>query len=134
MKKNKIKILLNGKIYLISKDKNIDELVKDLDLKNIVPYIDWSPFFWTWEIRALFPKVLEHKKWGPQATELYNDAMVLLKDIVKNKRFKPKCMRKFWPAQSDGDDILIYDDEMKNVIGKFSFLRQQNLKKTCIKL
>ena len=94
---------------------------EDLDLKNIVPYIDWSPFFWTWEIRALFPKVLEHKKWGPQATELYNDAMVLLNDIVENKRFKPRCMRKFWPAQSDGDDILIYDDEMKNVIGSSHF-------------
>ena len=103
---------------------------EDLDLKNIVPYIDWSPFFWTWEIRALFPKVLEHKKWGAQATELYNDAMQLLNDIVENKRFKPKCMRKFWPAQSDGDDILIYDDKMENIIGKFSFLRQQSLKRT----
>ena len=55
--------------------------------------------------------------------------MALLDDIVKNNRFKPKAMRKFWPAQADGDDVIIYDNDMKTELARFCFLRQQTKKK-----
>ncbi len=99
----------------------------DISLDEIATYIDWSPFFWTWEIRALFPKVLEHKKWGEQAKELYADAQKVLEDIINNKRFRPRAVTGFWPANRVGaDDVELYSDpSRRDVLARFHFLRQQ---------
>ena len=101
------------------------EIYESFPLEKIVPYIDWSPFFWTWELRGLYPKVLEHKKWGPQATELFNDAQKIMEDIITNNRFTAKAMTKFFPANSIGDDVELYSQDRKEVIGRFNFIRQQ---------
>ncbi|SMF20091.1 methionine synthase [Pseudobacteriovorax antillogorgiicola] len=101
-------------------------VLDDIPLDQIVPYIDWSPFFWTWELRGLYPKVLDHKKWGPQARELFADAQKIMDDIIKNKRFRAQAMTKFFPANSIGDDVVLYSDASKSeVIDRFHFLRQQ---------
>ena len=105
-------------------------IVDDIDLKEISEYIDWSPFFWAWDIKALYPKVLTHKKWGEQATELFKDAQVLMKRILEEKLFKPKAVMQFWPANSvSDDDVEIYSDESRTkVLHTFRFLRQQKQK------
>ncbi len=99
----------------------------DLSLEEVAKYIDWSPFFWTWDIKALYPKVLTHKHWGEQATELFRDAQKLLEDIIKNRRFDLRAVTGLWPAQSvNDDDVLVYDpDRPGAVLETFNFLRQQ---------
>ena len=105
------------------------EIIDQISLDEIVSYIDWSPFFWTWELRGLFPKVLEHKKWGPQAKELYEDAQRLIEDIVSNQRFNAKAILGMWPANSVDDDIKIFaDEDRREVIQTFHFLRQQRVR------
>ncbi|RYZ55733.1 MAG: methionine synthase, partial [Proteobacteria bacterium] len=98
----------------------------NLTLEEVAKYIDWSPFFWTWEIKALYPKVLTHKVWGEQATELFRDAQNILDDIIKNKRFDLRAITALWPAQSVDDDVLVYDpDRPGHVLETLYFLRQQ---------
>src|SRR5690606_19120416 len=95
----------------------------------VASYIDWSPFFWAWGLKGIFPKILEHPKWGEQATELYNEAQKLLDQIIKERRFGLKAVYKFWPANSVGDSVELYDNETRNsVIAQFHFLRQQKRK------
>ena len=79
----------------------------DFSLEEIVPYIDWSPFFWTWELKGSYPKILGHATIGTEAQKLFNDAQILLKDIIANKRFSPKAVVGIFPAFSDGDDVII---------------------------
>jgi 5-methyltetrahydrofolate--homocysteine methyltransferase len=99
---------------------------EDLRLDGIAAYIDWSPFFWTWDIKALYPKVLTHKTWGPQATELFKDAQKLLEDIIKNHRFRARAVTGLWAANSVGDDVEVYADENRSsVLKTLHFLRQQ---------
>ena len=61
-------------------------------LDKLVEYIDWSPFFWTWELKGTYPRILEHKERGAQAKELFADAQRLLEDIVTNKQFEAKAV------------------------------------------
>ncbi|MGY8693262.1 MAG: methionine synthase, partial [Verrucomicrobiia bacterium] len=100
-----------------------------VDLGDVLEYFDWSPFFWTWGLKGVFPKILDHKKYGEQASELYRDAQELLKDIVDKKRFHLRGVYRFWAAQSDGDDVNLYTDtSMSESLGTFHFLRQQKEK------
>jgi 5-methyltetrahydrofolate--homocysteine methyltransferase len=102
------------------------EVFDNIPLETLVPYIDWSPFFWTWELKGTFPKILEHKVRGEQARELYADAQRLLQEIVDQKRFEAKAVAGIWPAYRDGDDIrLLSLDEPGQEVSKFHFLRQQ---------
>ncbi|MCX6131803.1 MAG: dihydropteroate synthase, partial [Proteobacteria bacterium] len=99
---------------------------EDLKLDDIAAYIDWSPFFWTWDIKALYPKVLTHKTWGAQATELFADAQRILADIIKNQRFQAKAITGIWAANSLGDDVEVYaDPKSREKIKTLHFLRQQ---------
>lgn len=105
------------------------ETLIDLDLEGIVPYIDWSPFFWAWDLRGAYPKIFESEKYGAQAKELFKDAQELLTDIIRNKRFGLKAVFGLWPANRVGDDIEIYADETRQVVReRFCFLRQQRKK------
>ena len=102
---------------------------ESLSLEELVPFIDWSPFFWSWEIRGIYPKVFESKKYGAQAKELFNDAQNLLEKIIREKIFKPKAVIGFWPANRVGDDVEVYMDESRaRTLETFCFLRQQKEK------
>lgn len=91
-------------------------------LEELVPYIDWTPFFQTWELRGSYPRILEDKVVGDEARKLFEDAKALLKRIVDNKLLTAKAVIGFWPAQTVGDDILL-DVEGKEVV--IHTLRQQ---------
>jgi len=98
----------------------------DIDLGKLVDYIDWSPFFRTWELAGHFPKILDDDVVGETATELYNDAQAMLKKIIDEKWLTAKAMVGFFPAAADGDDVVLYEDEKKTKeIHRFHFLRQQ---------
>jgi len=102
---------------------------QEIPLQEVATYIDWSPFFWTWELKGIYPKILTSEKWGKQATELFNDAQKMLKEIIAHKRFKLKAVVGFWPANSIGDDVVLYKDpSKKEVLQTLHFLRQQKEK------
>ncbi len=95
-------------------------------LEELVPYIDWTPFFHTWELRGSYPKIFDDKYVGVEAKKLYDDAQALLKKIVKEKLLQANAVIGFWPANSVGDDIEVYtDDTRKQVLTTIHTLRQQ---------
>jgi len=95
-------------------------------LADLVPFIDWSPFFHTWELRGRYPSILQHEKYGPQATELFEDGQKLLQRIVNEKLIEARGVYGFFPAQSVGDDVELFDgDSRQKVTSIFHFLRQQ---------
>jgi 5-methyltetrahydrofolate--homocysteine methyltransferase len=98
-------------------------------LDELVGYIDWSPFFHTWELRGRYPKIFEDPEVGEQARQLFEDAQKLLQDIVQGKLFTARGVYGFWPANSVGDDIELYTDESRaEVLTTFHMLRQQMAK------
>ncbi len=100
-------------------------------LGNLVPFIDWSPFFHAWELRGRYPAVLDDHKIGKQARELFDDAQELLERIVAKNLLTPRGVHAFWPANSVGDDINLYADNARSEnIATFYFLRQQIQKPT----
>ncbi len=95
-------------------------------LETLIDFIDWSPFFHSWELRGRYPKILEDPVVGQQATELFADAQKLLQRIVEEKRFQPRGVYAFWPANAVGDDVALYPDEARTEpFAHFRFLRQQ---------
>lgn len=99
-----------------------------VELDEVVPYIDWSPFFWAWDLKGLYPGILTHQKYGAEATNLFQDAQKLLQKIVKEKIFQPKIAVGVWQAnQVDEDDVILWDQD-GNEIEKLCFLRQQREK------
>jgi 5-methyltetrahydrofolate--homocysteine methyltransferase len=95
-------------------------------LEEIVPYIDWSPFFMTWELKGKYPRIFEHPELGPRARELFDDARALLRTIVADKRVTANAVYGFFPANSEGDDIVVYTDSSRQAERmRFPALRQQ---------
>ncbi|MEO8439880.1 MAG: methionine synthase [Spartobacteria bacterium] len=95
-------------------------------LATLVDYIDWSPFFHTWELRGRYPAIFEDPVVGEQARELFADAQELLHRMVDEQLLTARGVHGFWPANSLGDDVEIYRDESRSeVIATFHFLRQQ---------
>jgi 5-methyltetrahydrofolate--homocysteine methyltransferase len=95
-------------------------------LEDIVPFIDWGPFFSAWELRGRFPDILKDEIVGTEATKLFDDAQVLLKRIVAEKRYTAKAVMALWPANAVGDSVELYSDEKRSrVLTTFHFLRQQ---------
>ncbi|WP_445492400.1 methionine synthase [Rhodopseudomonas sp. RCAM05734] len=98
----------------------------DYSLKELADYIDWTPFFQTWELSGRYPAILTDKVVGEVATSLFADAQKMLKQIVDEKWFTAKATVGFWPANADGDDIRVYADESRSTpIATFHTLRQQ---------
>ena len=96
------------------------------DVGELVPYIDWTPFFQTWEFRGRYPSLLDDPERGEAARTLYDDARAMLKRIVEERWFTPKAVIGFWPANSIGDDIALYGGESRNEkIATLHTLRQQ---------
>ncbi len=101
----------------------------DFDLKLLRKYIDWTPFFHGWGLKGVFPSILEKEKVGREASRLFDEAQEILDKIVNEKLLKPKGIIGLFPANSEGDDILIYkDDSRKKVLKRIPMLRQQQLR------
>lgn len=100
-----------------------------VDLATLVDYIDWSPFFWAWELKGTYPKIFDHKKWGSQARQLHEDAKVLLQKIVAEGAFQASALFQLFYANSDEDDIIFYKDPSRNeTLATIQTLRQQKKK------
>jgi 5-methyltetrahydrofolate--homocysteine methyltransferase len=95
-------------------------------LEEIVPFIDWGPFFSAWELHGRYPDILRDEIVGAEATKLLADAHTLLNQIVAEKRFTAKAVIGFWPCHAVGDDIEVYADEAsREIVTRFHTLRQQ---------
>ena len=100
------------------------------DLAELARYIDWTPFFQTWELKGRYPKILEDEKQGPAARQLFEDAQAMLTKIIDEKWFVPKAVVGFWPANAVGDDIRLFVDEGRaQELATFFTLRQQLTKR-----
>ncbi len=96
------------------------------DLAELVSHIDWTPFFASWELFGRFPQILEDDVVGKAATDLYRDALVMLDKIVAEKWFEARGVVGFWPAQAQGDDVVVYADETRTTeLTRLHSLRQQ---------
>jgi 5-methyltetrahydrofolate--homocysteine methyltransferase len=105
------------------------KVVPQQPLDELIPYIDWSPFFHTWELRGRYPTIFEDPVVGSKAKELYDDALTLLRKIVDQRFFTANGVYGIFPANSLGDDIEIYtDDSRTTVLKTFHTLRQQSEK------
>ncbi|HEY5616409.1 MAG TPA: vitamin B12 dependent-methionine synthase activation domain-containing protein, partial [Vicinamibacterales bacterium] len=83
-------------------------LLEDVELEALVPYIDWTFFFTAWELKGRFPAILDHPRYGAAARELYDHARTLLDRIVADRLLTPRGVYGFWPANADGEDVVIY--------------------------
>ena len=102
------------------------KVFEDYPLGELAEYIDWSPFFHAWELRGRFPKILEDPVVGVESKKLFADAQILLQKIVRDRKIRARGVIAFFPANSEGDDILLYeDDSRKKVRAKVHGLRQQ---------
>jgi 5-methyltetrahydrofolate--homocysteine methyltransferase len=96
------------------------------DVKTLVEFIDWSPFFHAWELRGRYPAIFDDPVVGAQARELFDDAQKILDEIMHGLLFQPRGVFGFWPANSDGNDVDLFTDESrKETRATFHFLRQQ---------
>jgi 5-methyltetrahydrofolate--homocysteine methyltransferase len=95
-------------------------------LAELAAYIDWTPFFQTWELKGRFPAILDDEKQGAAARALYSDARAMLERVIAENWFAPRAAVGFWPATSEGDDIHLFaDDAHTQNLGAFFTLRQQ---------
>ena len=96
------------------------------DLAELARYIDWTPFFQTWELKGRYPAILDNPEQGAAARALFDDAQAMLERIIEERWLEPKAVVGFWPAARAGDDIALYaDDERKAPIATLHTLRQQ---------
>ncbi len=105
-------------------------VIADWNLAEIARYIDWTPFFQTWELKGVYPKILEDERQGEAARALFDDAQAMLEKIISGKWFSPRAVVGFWPANSVGDDIRLYTDEARRErLATLHTLRQQHAKR-----
>ncbi|HEX5935095.1 MAG TPA: methionine synthase, partial [Pseudorhizobium sp.] len=98
----------------------------DYSLEELAKYIDWTPFFQTWELRGRYPAILEDEAQGEAARQLYADAQAMIEKIIAEKWFRPRAVIGFWPANAVGDDIRLFTDENRHdELATFFTLRQQ---------
>lgn len=97
----------------------------NITLKELLPYFDWSPFFWAWEIKGQYPKILENPKTKEQAHKLFEDAKERLDEIINAEAFKVKAIVGFWEAYRDGNTVKLNDKDGAP-LESFTFLRQQD--------
>ena len=97
-----------------------------VSLEELVPFIDWSPFFMAWELKGKYPTIFDDVTVGNEAKKLFGDAQKLLDDIVATEKLEARGVYGFFPANSDGDDIILFDDDNReNQTGRIHTLRQQ---------
>lgn len=123
-RKNKFKIDWKNETIFQPKKLGI-QIIEDFDLAELLPFLDWSPFFRSWELHGKFPEILEDEIVGEQAREVYQDAQKMLKQIIAEKQLTAKAIFGIFPANSVSDDDIEVYDENGNVISTFRTLRQQ---------
>ncbi len=105
-------------------------VIDDWDLADLARYIDWTPFFQTWELKGVYPRILDDEKQGEAARTLFADAQAMLQRIIDEKWFSPRAVVGFWPANAVGDDIRLFTDESRTrELANFFTLRQQVTKR-----
>ncbi|HEY7773938.1 MAG TPA: methionine synthase [Marinagarivorans sp.] len=104
--------------------------LNDYPLDRLIPYIDWTPFFMSWDLAGKYPKILSDKVVGEAATNLFNDAQALLTELVDKKLLKANGIFGFWKANSIDDDSMLIRDEQGQEISRLHHLRQQQDKNT----
>jgi 5-methyltetrahydrofolate--homocysteine methyltransferase len=104
------------------------QILQDFDITKLEPYIDWSPFFRSWDLHGKYPDILTDAIVGEQATELFADAKVLLKRVFDEKLLKAKAIFGLFPANTIDDDDIEIKDASGNILDKFLTLRQQSKK------
>ncbi len=104
-------------------------VLDELDLSEIRSYIDWTPFFMTWQLSGKYPLILRHEVIGEEATKLFNDANAMLDDVINNKKITAKAVFGLFPAHSEADDLVVYSDDTRSeTLIKLHQLRQQSKK------
>ena len=100
--------------------------IEKQDLRELIPYIDWSPFIWTWDLHGKYPDILEDPELKDHAKQLLDDAHAMLADLIENDKLVAKAVYGIYPAASKGDDIVIYEDESRTTeSARLLTLRQQ---------
>lgn len=113
-------------------------LWQDVDLQPLRDYIDWTPFFMTWQLSGKYPQILNHAEVGMEARKLFADANAMLDTMIAEKRIQGKAVFGLFPANSEGDDIVVYTDESRTVERcRLHQLRQQlqlrnNIPNSCL--
>jgi 5-methyltetrahydrofolate--homocysteine methyltransferase len=106
-------------------------VVQDVPLSTLREYIDWTPFFATWELKGAYPKIFEHDTMGEQARQVFAEANALLDTFSADKSLTARGVYGFFPANAQGDDVELYTDESRSQVrGRLHFLRQQAQKST----
>nr|MBK7064745.1 methionine synthase [Deltaproteobacteria bacterium] len=104
-------------------------VLEDFPLATLREFIDWTPFFHTWELRGVYPRILEHPTYGEQAKKIFAEANDLLDEIIAKKLLTARGVYGLFPANAVGDDVELYADESRaTALGRFHFLRQQSAK------
>jgi 5-methyltetrahydrofolate--homocysteine methyltransferase len=106
-------------------------VLDNIDLNIVRHYIDWTPFFMTWQLSGKYPLILKHEVVGVEATKLFNDANAMLNDVINNKKLTAKAVFGLFPANREQDDLQLYtDDSRTEPLMKLHQLRQQSKKPT----
>ena len=124
------KLQLNWKEYKPNKPNFIGTKIIDIELEELIPYIDWNPFFRTWELFGKYPDILHDEIVGEQATSVFNDAKESLEIILKEKKLTPKGIIGIFPANQVNEDDIEVRNLNGDVLCKFLTLRQQTQKTT----
>ena len=104
----------------------VGEKAIDASLEDVLPYIDWTPFFLSWDMKGTYPKILDDPKRGEAARQLWDDGQAMLKQLVEEKWLTLKGVLGIWPANADGDDIIVWaDDSRTQEKARLHTLRQQ---------
>jgi len=104
-------------------------VLSDFPLAVLREYIDWTPFFHTWELKGVYPRIFEHEKYGEQARQIFAEANALLDVIIDKKQLTARGVYGLFPANAVGDDVRLFTDESRTqVLDHFHFLRQQQQK------
>jgi 5-methyltetrahydrofolate--homocysteine methyltransferase len=104
-------------------------MLDNFPLATLRDFIDWTPFFHTWELKGVYPRILEHAEQGEQARQIFTEANALLDAIIEKNLITARGVYGFFPANAVGDDVELYtDDTREQVRERFHFLRQQSNK------
>ena len=105
------------------------KVLERFPLETLAWYIDWTPFFQTWEMAGSYPKILDDEVVGVEARQLFEEAQVMLKKIINEEWLTARAVVGFFPANSDGDDVIVYSDDTRTTkLETLHHLRQQNIK------
>ncbi|MCR9279121.1 MAG: methionine synthase [Pseudomonadaceae bacterium] len=118
--------LANGEVTPVKPAKLGVTSLHDYPIETLVPYIDWTPFFMTWELAGKYPRILDDEVVGASARELFADAQSMLARVIDEKWLKAEAVFGLWPANREGDDIVLWEDDTRgNVKARLHHLRQQ---------